>query len=110
MRYYRVSILYGHAGSGKGRPVTRYMKAHSLGDLMQSIHMMPGVKRSKPGLIQSLLEVSRDEYDAHTSPDTPFVPQSKEGEYVLQQMMMYRMRSNHRHRRRSRRSRQLVTV
>lgn len=62
--YYKVLIKTGHLGAGKSHEVARYLEAHDLDALLDSLKQFPGMKK-KPSIggMSYIKTISREEYD-----------------------------------------------
>ena len=66
-RYFKVRVVRGHCGSGKGFESTFYFACQTAMQALQKAKRMPSVKHSRLPL--SVIEVSKEEYEEqlHTS-------------------------------------------
>ena len=60
MKYYKVQVLLGHVGRGRGLPAWLYIEAKNLLKAMDSAKKFPGVKHSR--MPNQAIEISYEEY------------------------------------------------
>jgi len=60
MKYYKIQVLLGHLGSGKGMPTWIYIEADSMLTAIDLARDFPGVKHSK--LPIQAIEISKKNY------------------------------------------------
>lgn len=63
MKYYKVTAIGGHVGSGNIIPLTFYFKAKDMNDAIKQARSMPCVKHDKPDVITNAKEISKEEYE-----------------------------------------------
>lgn len=61
--YYKVTVIRGHCGAGRGNPITFVFEVDSSYDAMQRAKRMPMVKHKKFSAIKSVEPITKAEYD-----------------------------------------------
>ena len=62
MKYYKVKVILGHLGNGKGISVWVYIKSSSILNAVRKAQKLPGVKHGKLPL--EACEITLEEYQA----------------------------------------------
>ena len=62
MKYYKVKVVLGHLGTGKGVSEWVFIKSNSIVSAMKKAQQLPGVKHGKIPL--ETCEISFEEYQA----------------------------------------------